>query len=281
MTVPNYLVIGAPKCGTTSVCDLLGSHPDVFMSDPKEPHYFGRDDPAKTWDWYLSLFRQAGTASAIGEGSTSYTHPDLLPGVAAHVASRLPESRLVYVVRHPVKRLESDWKMRAREGWAAASFHDSVRQQKSLVGQGLYWKNIQPYLELFPRHRLMVVFLEDLTNDPTRELRRLFKHLGVDPDVSHADPETPRNRSADMRKDGRLARTLRGSPVFATLKSRLPSSVLRAGKALLTQEKSELTPDWDPALEAEVIDQFREDSAAFLALAGKPADFWFSGADSP
>lgn len=71
---PNYLVIGASKCATSSLCANLGQHPDVFMTHPKEPSFFSHDPIyARGWDWYLSLFEDAGDVSARGEGSTSYT----------------------------------------------------------------------------------------------------------------------------------------------------------------------------------------------------------------
>ena len=69
--LPNFIVIGAPKCGTTSLCHLLGNHPQVFMSKVKEPHYFGRKDPTKTLLWYEEHFVGAEDKKAIGEGSTS------------------------------------------------------------------------------------------------------------------------------------------------------------------------------------------------------------------
>ena len=77
--LPNFIVIGAAKCGTTSLCDLLGAHPDVFMSTPKEPRYFSHSNEGhRTLDWYESLFGEVTDQSAIGEGSITYTHPDLI-----------------------------------------------------------------------------------------------------------------------------------------------------------------------------------------------------------
>jgi hypothetical protein len=101
------------------------------MSIPKEIHYFGRNDPDKTLAWYLSFFQEAVGQNAIGEGSTSYTHPDIIEACAAEIAERIPSCRLIYMVRDPVDRLESDWKMRLREGWSAASINEAVQSQPS------------------------------------------------------------------------------------------------------------------------------------------------------
>ncbi len=72
--IPNYLVIGASKCGTSSLCRLLGQHPDMFMSTPKEPNFFCYDHVyEKGWAWYESLFDRADGKLAIGEGTTQYS----------------------------------------------------------------------------------------------------------------------------------------------------------------------------------------------------------------
>ena len=78
--LPNFLVIGAAKSATTSLCELLGQHPDVFILDPKEPHFFTRHYELG-WKWYKSLFSNAGSYERIGEGSTSYSQKGLYPGL--------------------------------------------------------------------------------------------------------------------------------------------------------------------------------------------------------
>lgn len=104
---PTFLVIGAAKCGTTTLCELLGAHPDVFVTDPKEPHYFSRVKRHLKQEWYEGLFAGATTEKALGEGSTSYSHPNRINLVAPTLRRLVPDCRLVYVVRHPVRRLES------------------------------------------------------------------------------------------------------------------------------------------------------------------------------
>ena len=126
--LPTFIVIGAAKCGTTSICNVLGSHSDVFMSEPKEPHYFSSSPDSKiTHSWYESLFSSADGHIAIGEGSTSYTAPNRISRTARRLAQTIPDCKLIYVVRDPLKRLESDWKMRRREGWTPASIKGALQ----------------------------------------------------------------------------------------------------------------------------------------------------------
>lgn len=272
--IPNFIVIGAAKCGTTSICELIGQHPHAFMSDPKEPCFYSHmNEGGRTRDWYESLFTGAGDARAIGEGSTAYTHPDVIETVAQRIHSDIPDCRLIYMVRHPLRRLESDWRMRLHEDWTPASISAAAREQTSLVTHGLYWRNLNVYRSLFNDEQILIVFLEDFTRDPETELERCFRHIGVDPDVRIENASTPRNTSAGFRKDSALAARLRGIGGFEQIKERLPAWLVNAGKQALTR-KERFAVEWDDATRAEVIARFAPDSALFLAHCGKPADFW-------
>ena len=114
---PNFLVIGAQKSATTTLCDLFSQHPDVYISNPKEPHFFAKNEVyAKGWDWYKKLFSNAGKAKAIGEGSTGYTMHVVFPNAPSRISRDLPNAKLIYIVRHPIRRIESDWKQRTLWG---------------------------------------------------------------------------------------------------------------------------------------------------------------------
>jgi hypothetical protein len=270
--IPNYLVIGAPKCGTTSLCDLLGQHPDVFMSEPKEIHFFGRTDPRKTLAWYEAHFDAAGSARAVGEGSTSYTHPDIINGCAAAIAERIPQCRLIYMVRNPLTRLESDWRMRALEGWAqGASINEAVTLQPTLVTQGKYWENINVYRRLFSDEQILIVFLEDFARDPGAELDRCFAHIGVPSWHGYRDAEQPRNAATGLR-DGSIARFLRTSGLD-TFKRALPGWLLEAGKSLLL-ERHQHVLTWDAGVREGVVGAFQDDARQLLEFCGKDPGYW-------
>lgn len=274
MNKPSYLVIGAAKCGTTTVCDLIGDHPDVFMTTPKEPHFFSRltrYDELRTWYW--SLFEDAESYEAAGEGSTSYTHPHRIDFVAPRIRDVLPECRLIYMVRHPIRRLESDWKMRLREERVSSSISEAVDRHASLITFGLYWKHLQTYRDQFPDEQLLVVFLEDFAADPERELSRIFNHIGVDPHSLPEDPDRRRNAAAHYRERGRLASVLRQTPGFERLRRLLPEPVIGLAKSALTDE-FDPSPAWEPDALESVRDYFREDSRNLLRYCGKALDYW-------
>ena len=271
--LPNFLVIGAPKCGTTSICHLLGGHPQVFISEVKEPHYFGRNDPVKTLSWYGNHFKGADGKIAIGEGSTSYTHPHIIQQAAMGIFKLIPQCRLIYITRNPIKRLESDWKMREREGWAEGTLNEAVKHQETLVGHSMYWRNISVYRELFSDSQILILFLEDFSQNPMRELKRCFKYLAVDTSISISYADKPLNEAAQYRKDGLLAKYARQTPFFNLLKKVTPFWMFSAAKYMLTH-KSTLTAKWDPEVKKEVIEKLKDDSDKFLDYCGKPHNFW-------
>ena len=107
MSLPNFIIIGAGKSGTTSLAHQLGQHPDIFLSDPKEPHFFSINWH-KGIDWYLNIFSRANNCSAVGEASATYTLYPEYKDVPERMASVLGENvRLLYIVRNPVERMLS------------------------------------------------------------------------------------------------------------------------------------------------------------------------------
>ncbi len=271
--LPNFIVIGAAKCGTTSICDLLGRHPQVFMSNPKEPHFFGRDDTDKTFTWYQAFFSKVQDEIAVGEGSTSYTHPDIILPAASGIAQHIPDCRLIYMVRNPLKRLESDWKMRKHEGWSEGSINESVRKQDSLITHGMYWHNLSVYRKLFSDEQIMIIFLEDFAQNPEHELKRCFQHIGVDPSITLENIDIPRNKSDNFRKDILIVKYLRQTIFISSIKKLMPYWMLSGAKTILTR-KQDLTIQWNDRTRQLVIEKLKDDSRNFLNFCGKLEDFW-------
>jgi len=190
---PNLFVIGAMKSGTSYLARLLWDHPEVFMSDPKEPCYFV--DPRvlrRNWKWpyrmgywrsedrYLSLFAKAGNARIIGEASTVYSRAPLFSGVPERILRFNPEARLIYVLRDPVQRAISQYWHRAR-GWRETrSLHQAIKADPQYVDTSSYAEQLKVYLPHFPLERIYVLTLEELEADPMLHIARLYAWLGVD-----------------------------------------------------------------------------------------------------
>lgn len=268
------MVIGCRKCGTTNLCRLLDTHPDVFMTNPKEPQYFSRLTTFdRDRDWYRSLF--AGTESYVarGEGSVTYTAPGRIDLAAPRIHEAVPDCRLIYMVRHPMRRLESDWKSRLREGRARASINEAVEADHNLVTFGLYWKHLNTFRQLFPDDQVLVVFLDDFARERIAVLERVFAHIGVSPDFEPPELIAPYTPATVRNVDTPLGASVRQVPGFDTLKRLIPKPVVHAAKGMLTKKK-QAAAEWDPEILRAVRELYRQDTEALLKHCGKPPDYW-------
>lgn len=272
--LPTFIVIGAAKCGTTSLCELLGEHHEVFVTDPKEPHYFSTQPevPSRRVA-YENLFRGAKCKLAMGEGSVSYTLPKLIYRAAKNIHRYVPECRLIYMVRNPISRIESDWRMRMHERRVPCSINEAVTKQENLIKIGKYWKNLNVYRDLFPDEQILIVFLEDFSKDPYHEIERCFKHIGVSSSFRPRNAHKPRNAANGFRQYSSIASYILKFDGFRKLQYHMPGIVENFFKILLT--KKEYYPvKWDPKFLEKVKIEFLDDSIKLLSYCSKPRDFW-------
>jgi hypothetical protein len=270
---PNFLVIGAMKCATTSLCDILSQHPQIFVCSPKEPAFFSDDSVfARGWPWYESLFAVASDMIAVGEGSTGYTKIMIHPHTAERMAKHLPDAKLIYIARHPLKRIESHWLELIAIGLDLPPFVEALKSWPNIVDTSLYWKQINAYRRFYPDERILVLFFEDFVAEPYGVLKRCYQFLGVDPGANRADPATASNVSANRRLDGRVIPILRRIPGARVAKNLAPGLVLRVIEKL--RHPLPNRPEWPPEIRRELVMQLADDTQEFLRFYGKAADFW-------
>lgn len=276
MTLPNFLVIGAMKCATSTVCGYLEQQPEVFMVPRGEPNYFSHDaNFAKGPEWYGRFFEGCTTEPIRGEGSNDYASGALYPETAARIAAFDPGMRIIYMVRHPLDRIASAWvQNRADSGDAVpATLDRAVREMPDrYVDVSLYWKNLQRYRAHFPDAQILLGFMEDLSADPDTHLARIARFLGV----SEAAPvrRAHVNPTSGKRVPGVAYTAVNRLPFSAGLKAMLPEGLRRAVKTRLLSRPTAGLPRLSATLRAELMPLLQADSAALLAHAGKPPDFW-------
>lgn len=275
MTLPNYLVIGAQKSATSSVCDLLAAHPDVFMCAPKEPYFFSHDEHwAKGFEWYERLFEDSDGCSMIGEGSTTYSQCDLYPNAVDRIAEHLPGVKLIYIVRNPLERIQSHWMhYRTKGDREPRPFDVAIRERGEYIDNSLYCKQIDRHRSLHSDDDILVLFFEDFKKDAHAIMQRVFEFLGVDPSFVPEDADKPRHVTASGRVDTPVLRPLRALPGFGWLCDSSPAWV-REGFRKILKKPIEGRPEWDESTRRFVIERLADDNRAFLQRYGKPDDYW-------
>lgn len=279
---PNFLVIGAPKAATTSLCHHLGRHPSVFMSRPKETFFFSHDAFwAKGWGWYESLFEGAEGYAAAGEGTTVYanraTYPEALPRIAEH----LPDAKIIYIVRHPLDRIQSYWVEMHSQGLVTAPFNTAVREDEQFLDTSRYWSQLDAYRQHFSDERILVLFYEDFSRDAQAVLASCFRFLGVDDTAEMDGADRPRYVSEGKRRDTALANTLRRRlPGFYALRNAAPKPLREAAKRLM-KRPIEGKPVWDPAVRRWAAEQLADEARLILEYCDRPASSWDLGLQTP
>jgi Sulfotransferase family len=179
--LPNLVVIGGLKCGTTSLHHYLSLHPAISMSRPKELNFFVAE---LNWDlgrdWYASHFDR--DAPVRGESSPHYTNLPRFAGVAERMHSLIPDARIVYMVRDPIDRMLSHYVHNVGGGYETRGLDEALGDPESAyVNRSRYAMQVEPYLRAFGSDLVAIVSREQLRDEREATMRTLFELCGVDP----------------------------------------------------------------------------------------------------
>ena len=211
--LPDFLVLGGQRCGSTTLYTMLTGHPQVMAASHKEPHFFDRNQ-RRGEDFYRRLFplrahvrarerRLGGKRVVTGEATTYYlAHP----AVPRRVAEMLPDARLVAIIRNPVDRAYSHYQLSVRGGWETLSFEEALAAEPGRIAgeegrlledpayaghshryhsyrtRGLYLEQLERWWAVFAADRLLVLRSEDMFADPAGVYGELTGFLGLEPD---------------------------------------------------------------------------------------------------
>jgi hypothetical protein len=282
MTLPNFLVIGAGRSGTTSLHHYLGQHPEVYLPHAKAPSYFyccdapRSDDPylhlvsrnyfVRDFEEYQALFDEVRSETAIGEVSPVYL---ATTQAAPRIAELIPAVKLLAVIRNPVDRAWARFLGRTRDGLERrTSFSDIVREEKdqgllrddahgTYVASGFVFHFLESYLEHFRREAFFVRLFEDLKSDAEGLVAEAFEFLGVDsafrPALErHYNPSRGVIRQPWLRSIWSNTGLLR-----ARLRPLLPVAIRDAALASLPMDHTDRS--LDPQIRSELVELFRDD----------------------
>lgn len=275
---PTFIGIGAQKAATSWLHGVLGNHPDVFVSEPKEldffSYYFDRG-----YEWYERFFADGADKLHRGETSPSYLYN---PTVAARARAYAPDLKVIAILRDPVSRAFSNHLHEIRKGHLRGSelFEDGLANNPCYVEQGLYAKHLSVWFDVFPREQILVLLSEEIDKDPATQLDKVYAFLGVRALAPDEAALGRAHESVGVRNEavGALLRNtrqaIRRAGFGGALRrvKRLPGvdTVLRLNRRDLRREIPPMEASTRKALQA----TFASDTLRLPALIGRPDLPW-------
>jgi hypothetical protein len=271
--LPNLIVIGAQKCGTSVLHYYLSLHPEVSMSKPKELNFFIEE---RNWprgvDWYRGHFDPE--ARVRGEASPNYSAFPQHDGVPERMHSVVPEAKLIYMIRDPLERIAAHWvhnyaKRREKGTLAETLTHANT----SYVTRSMYAMQLERFLRFYDRDRVLVFQQSELRHKRMDTLRRIFDFIGVDPDYTHPRFEQERHQTARKTRATRLAVRLErlGRSSWARM---LPSNFWLVLDDRLPLRRAIKRPDVRVSLPPETLAELRADGERLRELTGRDFSNW-------
>lgn len=295
--MPNFLIIGTARAGTSSLYEYLRQHPEIYMCPNKEPMFFALENQRVNFrgpgdaqeinaksvtmiDPYQALFEAAGDRPAIGEASALYLYSDV---AAANIKRHIPNAKLIAMLRDPVERAYSSFLYMTREGREPLpEFEDALAAEEQRIEDnwehiwhyrrmGFYYRQLRRYYDLFDPSQIKIILSEDLDNNPESVISELQRFLDVDatqlPDMS------VKYNQGGVPRGQLLNRVLtRPSWIKQKLKPWLPRSVhslyLRVKHANL--ERPEISAETRHSLR----EDYRNDIENLQDLIGRDLNAW-------
>jgi hypothetical protein len=274
--LPNLIVIGGLKCGTTSLHHYLNLHPEIAMSRPKELNFFVAE---LNWDlgpdWYASHFDRA--APVRGESSPHYTNLPRFEGVAGRMGDLLgDDARVVYMVRDPIDRMLSHYLHNVGGGYESRPLEQALTDPESAyVARSRYAMQAKPFLDRFGAERLLIISREELGRGREQTMRSVYEFAGVAADFTSEqfdrEWETGSGKSAGGFKLMDRAVRLPGLRALDRNFDRLPESLRWMVERLVHDPETGAAakPELAPDLRARLAGLLREDVAELERIAGR------------
>lgn len=295
--LPNFLVVGAAKSGTSSLDRYLAQHPEVYMPQKKEAHIFSIPDfptrfqgpgdegmnteTIRSMDRYQALFADAQPYRAVGESSVFYLH---FPGTAQRIQAANPDMKILMLLRNPVDRAFSAYMHVVRDERETLSFEDSMRQEpvrKQLNYEpmwlyrelGLYTAQVKRFLEVFPRKQVKILLFEEFSRNTEASMADIFRFLDVDPSV-RIDTGLRHNESGLPKSRGLFNFIAKPHPIKEVFKPLVPQ---RLRERIGIQAKSMLLQkvNMNPTTRRELEGFFADDIRALADLIDQDLRPWF------
>ncbi len=302
--LPDFLVIGAGKSGTTSLDKYLNQHPQIFVPQVKEPNFFGyentkiddlhgNEDDIKhfvrsttTLEKYLELFKEARPDQLKGETSNTYMYHQEAPN---RIKYYMPDVKLIAILRQPASRLYSRFLHLARENrLPSEKFSDCVDrnsiwwQRNDLVKEGYYYQNLSRYFELFPAENIRVYLYDEFQNNSEKIMTEIYAFLDVD--TNFKPDQSVRYNQSGFVKNKSLNKVIgQGGLISNYMRHMLPKSLLDKIKSNIALKrklndlrgKNLIRPELDPEIRRFLtFEVYKDDIIKLQALIKKDLSHW-------
>lgn len=281
MGQPDFLVVGAKKSATTWLHDCLDHHPQVVVPAMKEVHFFCPEQCPKSRSdkgvqWYETQFPDR---DGIVRGESSVDYMYYHDTTARAIASRYPSTKILFLLRNPVDRAYSDYWMSRRNDPEIAEFEDLIDLDHPFIARGLYHRQIQGFLEFFPKEQVSIFFHDDLVTDPAGFIRSVYGFLEVDADFEPpAVGETiaaTRVVSSPLgrvlyRRMGNLMKVRLFVALWRWLKEHTPLKRLLFGEEGNKRGYPEMAPD----VRRRLVSLYRDENKRLFDLVGREIPAW-------
>lgn len=304
--LPTFFLIGATKSGTSSLYFYLKQHPDIFMSNVKEPGFFSFPPDQEIWDvrngerqknaraitdlaTYQQLFADA-TEKARGEATATYLY---FPGTAERIRAAVPHAKLIAILRNPVERAYSAYLHHIREGWEpCATFVEALDAEPKRIEEGwsdlyhyqnggFYYQQLSRFYSQFSAEQIKIFLYEDLVQDPQRVTQEIYDFVGVDPEFT-PDTSTRYNISGVPKNPllHQVHRFLQRSNPFKNVAKHLLSGKMRSSlkREMIAriEAKNLRKPPLEEAAKARLLAAYRDDILALQDLLGRDLSHWLN-----
>lgn len=282
LRMPDFLIIGAMKAGSTTTYEDLRTQPQIYFSIHKEPHHLCHEwvlsDAGRAE--YAELFRKASPEQLCGEASTGYAKLPVYQGVPERALKLIgPQLRVIYNVREPVSRTMSHHQHLYLAGEAPADFEEAYRSIPDIIDFSRYAMQIEPWIDTFGRNNVHIVRLESHAADRRQGTVELCKFLGIEPhpDLVHAD-KIFRKATDKMRVPPWLSRPLQSITWSDWYKYKvrpmIPDSMIARLKRIILSTPPESLPKPRLAIVDEIIDAVRDDAERLRQIMGSEKPLW-------
>lgn len=264
--LPDFVIVGAGRSGTTSLYRYLGEHPAVFMAMPKEVRYFNKHY-SEGIDWYTAHFAAAGEDQVVGEATPGYLGNE---EAVDRMAATIPDARLIAILRDPVERLYSHYWMDRTRRKTVETFEKYIESSVQ-VDRSRYVASLGYLCRFYPRDRLLVLFYDDLKQRPEAFYQDACRFIGVDEAL--APPS--------------LGRTINPYVEFRSLRvrtwsKRLPRSLTPVKKAIgrLNTRTHTSYPPMAPATREHLAEYYEKPNADLAEWLGYDIPAWTTPKDN-